>query len=425
MRSLYRGLAFLLAVAAVIAPPNRPGVLSPAAAANWERFRGPNGTGVAADKDVPVRWQTENVLWKTALPGKGNSSPIVWNDRLFLQTASTDGMDRSLVCIETRTGQILWTRSAPGVRATIHKRNSWASCTPATDGERVYCLFWDGKDLLLTAYDFTGKQVWKRELGGYTSQHGAGHSPIVHDGRVFLANDQDGTAVLLCFDARTGKTVWEAKRPPFRACYSTPLLHDRPDGGKELLVGSTAGITSYDPASGKVYWNYSWSFTGMPLRTVASPIVADGMVLQSAGDGSGARHAIAVKLGGKGNVTETALAWENTKNLPYVPTMLSQGEYVYSVNDKGIAACHVAKTGKEVWSERLGSPVTASPLLIDGKIYAAGEDGKVYVYAASPKFSLLAQNTLDEAVYATPAVANDRLYIRGKEHLYCIGKQAK
>jgi outer membrane protein assembly factor BamB len=388
-------------------------------AGNWARFRGPNGTGIANDKDVPVRWTAETgIVWKTELPGIGHSSPVVWNDRIFLQTASRDGKERSLLCLDTNTGQIVWSQKAPANLAKTHPRSSLASNTPATNGEHVYTVFWDGRDLILCAYDFTGKLVWKRDLGAFTSQHGAGHSPIVQDGLVILANDQDGSAVLQAFDAQTSKDVWQVKRPPYRACYSTPCLN-----GKELLVASTAGVTGYDPATGKENWNYTWHHSKMPLRTVASPTIADGVVIVNAGDGSGPRHTIAVKLGGSGDVSQTNLAWENTKTLPYVPTMLARGEYAYSVNDIGIAACYLARTGKEIWSQRLGSNVTASPILVDGKIYAVGEDGKVYVFEAAPRFKLLATNNLGEAVSSTPAVANGKLFIRGHQHLYCIGKK--
>jgi len=388
-------------------------------AGNWPRFRGPNGTGISEDKDVPVRWTAETgIVWKTALPGKGHSSPVIWNDRVFLQTASRDGKERALLCLDTASGRIVWTQKAPASLARTHERNSLASNTPATDGAHVYTVFWDGRDLVLCAYDFTGKLVWKRDLGAFTSQHGAGHSPIVHEGRVILANDQDGSAVLQAFDAQTGKDVWQVKRPFYRACYSTPCLD-----GKELLVASTAGVTGYDPATGKENWNYTWHHTKMPLRTVASPTIADGVVIVNAGDGSGPRHTIAVKLGGSGDVTQTHLAWENTKTLPYVPTMLAQGEYAYSVNDIGIATCHLARTGKEIWSHRLGSEMTASPIMVDGKIYAAGEDGKVYVFEAAPQFKLLATNTLGEDVSSTPAVANGKIFIRGQQHLFCIGKK--
>lgn len=403
-------------------------ILLPAFAANagnWERFRGPNGTGSVADKDVPVKWTEANILWKIPVPGRGNSSPVIWGNRLFLQTASDDATQRSLLCYDTANGKVVWTRSVPSGKGKINERNSLASCTPATDGERVYVLFWDGKEISLHAFNFKGDTVWKRDLGAFKSQHGPAHSPMVYDGKVFLNNDQDGSSKLLAFDAVTGKTAWEAQRKAFRACYGTPFLNDRADGSKELIVASTAGITGYDPATGKEYWWYTWTFQGMALRIVASPVAANGLVFVNSGAGEGGRSQIAVKLGGKGDVTETNLAWENRKSFPYVPSLLTKGEHLYSVTDLGLAACHVAATGEEVWNQRLNSPVTASPVLIDGKVYAIGEDGKVFVFEAATKYKLLAVNTLDEPVSASPAVADSRLFIRGREHLFCIGKPAK
>lgn len=392
--------------------------LTAAHAGDWARFRGPNGTGIAPDRDVPVKWTaTDGVLWKTAIPGVGNSSPIVCGGRVFVQTAAADGAERRLLCLDAGKGTILWSKAAPGKSAKIHPRNTLASGTPAADGERVYVAFWDGKDLSLVAFDFAGELIWQRDLGPFVSQHGAGHSPIVDDGRVFFANDQDGAAELFAFDAKTGKTLWQHARKAFRACYSTPFFH-----GDELIVGSTAGVTSYDPTTGSEKWHYAWSFTKKPLRTVASPVVANDLVLANAGDGDGSRHLIAVRLGGKGDVSRTNLVWEETRSFPYVPCLLARGDHVYSVSDAGIAACHVARTGEKVWSERLGSPMSASPITIDGNVYAAGEDGQVFVFAAAPKFALLAKNTIGEPIMATPAVADGRLYLRGKEHLFCIGK---
>jgi outer membrane protein assembly factor BamB len=411
-------------------------------AAEWSRFRGPNGTGTVADKDVPVQWsEKENIRWKISIPGKGHSSPVVWGKRLFLQTSAADGKDRALVCVDTDKGEILWTKSVLAHASATNQYNSLASSTPATDGERVYCLFWDGTNLMIYAFDFKGEVVWKRgdaadkdkdELGIYevkkqggNSQHGAGGSPMVYDGKVFYANEKDGSSSLLAFDAKTGKTLWKVDRKPFRTCYSTPFILDNKDGQPELIVGSTAGITSYNPANGHENWNYRWSFKGMALRTVASPIAHQGLVFQNSGDGSGERAMIAVKLGGKGDVTDTNLAWEDRKSFPYVPTLLGHGEHIYGVTDKGTAFCYIAKTGTEVWSERLGSPVWASPILIDGKIYVAAADGAVYILEAGPKYKLLATNNVGEPVYATPAVADNCLYIRGSEHLFCIAKPAK
>lgn len=398
-------------------------------AADWPRFRGPNGAGTAADKDVPVKWADENLLWKTAIPGVGHSSPIVCRGRVFLQSASEDGKERWLISLDAASGQILWKTPSSGRNAKKHTLNSLASSTPATDGQRVYAAFWDGKDIHLGAFDFKdGKPIWEKDLGSFTSQHGVGHSPMLIDGKVFLANDQDGSARLLAFDANSGDKVWEVERKPYRTCYSTPILRVRPDGEKELIVASTAGITAYNPVDGKPNWWYTWSFSGMALRTVGSPILTNGLVVATSGDGSGARDTIAVKLGDKGDVTADNLAWENRKNYPfaYVPCLLAHGEYVFNVHDKGIASCHLTSSGEEVWNERLDAAgFTASPILVDGKVYAVANNGSVYVYEAAAKFKLLAKNTVGEHVSSTPAVADNRLFIRGIEHLFCIGKPAK
>jgi outer membrane protein assembly factor BamB len=393
-----------------------------AGAANWPRFRGPNGTGVATDKDIPVKWdQQHGILWTIELPGPGNSSPIVWGQRLFTQAASKDGKERLLLCVDVTDGKLLWSRAVPGSRATIHPKNTLASATPATDGQRVYAVFWDGKDIALVAYDFDGNLVWRRDLGKFVSQHGAGASPIVVRDKVIFANDQDGSAVLLALDAATGKTVWQAQREAFRACYSSPFLLERSAVAPELVVASTGGITAYDPDNGRTNWHWNWTFDGMPLRTTGSPIFAHRMIFACSGDGGGDRHMVAVQLEGNGHGTRPVLAWENKKAFPYVPTLLARGEHLYFVNDKGIAGCYVARTGEPVWSERLQGTLTSSPILIDGKIYAATETGDVYVLAAEPTFHLLAKNVLGERIVATPAVADNRLFIRGQRHLFCIG----
>ena len=400
---------------------------------DWPRFRGPNGTGVSADKDVPIKWTTkENMLWKTPIPGHGNSSPILWGDHLFIQSSSVDGSERWLFCLNAVSGKVLWKKSVAGADAHTHPKNTLASSTPATDGERVYAIFWDGQDLLLNAYDFKGAPVWSRSLGAYVSEHGAGISPIVYNGLVILADDQ-GAKVdqpapcwVLAFHAKDGTDAWKAKRKSFRASYSTPFIMKSDKREPELIVASTAGVSAYNPDNGAEIWNYVWSFPTHPLRTVASPILAGGLVIANAGEGGKGRSLIALRPDGKGDVTKTHLAWEDQKTFSYVPTLLASGDYLYGVNDQGFATCHVAKTGVEVWRHRLGSAVSASPVLIDGKIYAVGEDGEAYVFEASPKaFKLLAKNSLGERVISTPAVANNRLYIHGQQNLFCIGKSGK
>jgi len=397
-----------------------------ATASDWPRFHGPNGTGVSTDKDVPLTWtDKENVLWKTPLPGVGNGSPIIARGRVFLQASAANGSSRTLLCLDAASGKILWTQKVTGNRAPTNPKNSLASSTCAADGERVYCVFWDGEATAMYAYTLDGKELWKHPLGEFTSQHGPGASPIVHDGKVVYVNDQDGSSEVICLDARTGRAVWKKPRRAFRACYSAPFVVPSQEGHTELIVATTAGLTSFDLTDGSENWNFIWKFDGMALRTVSSPILTQGLVLATSGDGKGDRHMIAVKAGGKGDVSKTNLAWQNKRDFPYVPSLLAHGEHVYSVNDKGIAACHVAKTGRQVWRERLTNDVgvTASPVLIDGKVYAVDEKGKGYVFEAAPKFNLLGQSSVGENVSASPAVADNRLYIRGQTYLFCIGKK--
>jgi outer membrane protein assembly factor BamB len=393
-----------------------------ARADDWPRFRGPNGTGIV-DAVLPVRWTPDNILWKTALPGVGHSSAVIGGGKVFLQSASADGRSRYLLCLDAAGGKLLWQKEVPGASARMHKKNSLASSTPALDSERVYAAFWDGEKISLVAHDYRGKLIWQKDLGGFKSQHGAGFSPIVVDGRVVLVNDQDGSAAVVAFDWRTGAPLWRADRKAYRACYSTPFVRETASG-KELIVVSTAAISGYDLDTGSEKWYCTWPNARMPLRTVSSPILAAGLVIATAGDGAGDRLCIAVKPGGRGDVTDAARIWEDRKAFPYVPSLLAQDDFIYSVNDAGVASCHRAASGEVIWQERLGGAVTASPLLAAGKVYAATEAGEVFVFEAATSYKLLARNKIGEPVFATPAVADGRMFIRGREHLFCIGEPA-
>jgi outer membrane protein assembly factor BamB len=396
-----------------------------ASAADWPRFRGPNGTGTAPDTNFPVKFSaSEHLLWKAAIPGSGASSPIVSAGKVFVQSASPDGRERFLICLDAKDGKEAWRRAIPGGAAKTHKKNTLASSTPAADGRSVYAVFWDGESITVHAFDFAGKPLWNRSLGGFKSQHGAGESPVVHGGKVFVNHDQDGAARLVALDAATGAVAWEQTRKPYRACYSTPFLHKRADGTEELIVASTAGIAGHDPAGGRQnwVWNWDWSDGGRPLRTVGSPVAAEGLIFLSSGDGAGDRAMVAIKAdGAAGDVSASAKVWGNTKSVPYVPSMLASGPHLFFVNDRGIAACHVAKTGEQLWAERLGGNVSASPILAEGRIYAATEEGDVYVFEAAGKYKLLARNSIGEPLFATPAASDGRLYVRGSKHLFCFG----
>ncbi len=393
-------------------------------AAQWSRFRGPNGTGQSDAKGIPVEWDGKDaLLWRLAIPGKGNSSPVGWGRKIFLQSASDSGQERLLLCLDVEDGKVLWTRLLQGSPKQTHLKNTLATSTPAVDAERVYALSWDGESLLLSAYDHDGGPVWARDLGPFVGQHGAGISPIVFNGRVFLANDQDGSSSLLALDAHSGEKAWQVARPAFDACYSTPFVLERPGTPAILLVASSAGITAYDPGTGKVIWNWVWTFRNKPLRTVASPVYANGLVFANSGEGGGARHMVAVKIPRDETGALPELAWESTKTFPYVPTMLAVEDRICWVNDSGIAGCNAAATGEPVWMERLGGSMVASPILIDGKVFSVSEDGDVFVFSATPAFRLLAKNSIAEVVRATPAVVGTRLLIRGSTHLFCFGRK--
>jgi outer membrane protein assembly factor BamB len=408
---------------------------------NWDRFRGPNGTGTVEDKDVPLTFGTkENVVWKVALPGAGNSSPVVWGQRLFLHSASLDSKLRTLSCLDTTDGKILWQRSIPGVPVTIRADSSSASSTPTVENEAVYVSFWDGRDVVVAAYDFQGEKLWSNNLGLFNSQHGAGASPILYKDKLILAKDMDKDdfntkqvnarpSILVALNKRTGELVWETPRTAERACYSAPfLLHKPGQREPELVVVSTTAVTGYHPETGSKLWEAKgWQEYALkgPMRTVASPALAgDTLCVCSGGDAG--RFAIGLALPGAGKADTPQRLWDNRKDFPYVASPVARGDYIYFVNDAGFAGCYHARTGKRIWYERLDDAgFTASPLVVSGKVYAASTAGDVYVFAAEPKFQLLARNEMGEAIRATAAVAGGRLYIRGERHLYCFGKRDK
>jgi photosystem II stability/assembly factor-like uncharacterized protein len=412
--------------------------VSRASAHNWDRFRGPNGTGTSDDKEVPLTFGAhENVIWKVALPGAGNCSPVVWGKHLFLQFASNDGTLRSLLCLDTADGKIRWEKSIRAELAKVRADSSLASSTPTTDGKAVYVSFWDGKEILVSAYNFQGDLLWSKGLGSFNSQHGAGASPILFQDKLILANDMDiddfdtkvpnaRPSMLIALDKRTGRMIWETPRKAERACYSAPFLLPKPgQKNPELVVTSTTAVTGYNVETGAKLWEAKgWQEHAIktPMRTVASPALA-GDILCVCSGGDAGRFAIGLDLGDLGKTDLPRRLWENRKDFPYVPSPLARGEHFYFVNDVGFAGCYHARTGKCMWFERLASTgFHASPLIINGNVYATSIVGDVYVFAAEPTFRLLARNELDETVRATAAVVDGRLYIRGERHLYCIGK---
>jgi outer membrane protein assembly factor BamB len=393
--------------------------LAPGSAADWPRFRGPNGTGTAEGKLPAI--DPAAPLWAIAIPGKGVSSPIVVSGKVYLQSASGDGKTRALVCVSAAGGKVEWSKQLPGTAAHTHAKNSLASGTPACDGARIYCAWWDGNSVSASAHDLTGKELWQTSLGGYESQHGPGFSPVVHGGLVFLNVDDDKRAELVALDAKTGVRKWVADRPHHRASYSTPFLLERPGQPAELVLGTTTALTAYEPKTGKVNWEYALEWPGkQKLRVVGHPVYAGGLLVVYCGDGDGSRYMVAVDPAAAG----PKKVWELKKETPYVPCVLAKGDRLFWIGDKGFATCAEARTGKPVWSERVfNADVTASPLLVGDQILAISERGEVAVLKAGAEFEEPKKVALGENVYATPAFADGRVFVRGVNHLFCFGKK--
>ena len=428
MHSLRLGLGALLLF----------GSIHTANAQTWARFRGPNGSGIADGQNIPVEFSAKSgVLWKTPIPGAGNSSPVVGNQHLFLLSASKDGKQRMFVCLDATNGKILWQRDFPAVLVKVRGESSLASATAAVDGNGVYIPIWDGATVNMMAFNHQGELQWSKNLGSWISQHGTGSSPIVVGDKLIFAYDMDvkdmkGNPIpegrqpaLMAFNKKTGDLMWETPREGYRACYSAPFLVER-NGGTELIVTSTMSIAGYNPDTGKELWTWDWTWEKkgfkMPLRTVASSLVVGDTLIATSGDGGGDRRMVALTLPKNGAPT---FAWgDGNKVFPYVACPLTRGGYVYFVNEKGNAGCYEAKSGKQIWYERLTGPYKflASPVLIDGKVYAPTEDGDVFVFAAEPTYKLFAQNKMDERFVASPAVVDGRLYLRGQNYLFCVGK---
>jgi outer membrane protein assembly factor BamB len=386
----------------------------------WTRWRGPSGQGVAADGDYPDRWSAaDNVLWKVALPGRGNSSPVVWKDRIFLTTSYDNGKRRAIVCLDRDGGKKLWEAFAP--EATPEKpqgKNGWASGTPCTDGERVYAYF--GNHGLLCV-DVAGKQVWHKSFGAMDAFHGTSCSPLLHRGRVIVFQDHRSKSgsFVAAFDAKTGEEVWKTPRAE-KIGWGSPAAV-RVGSKDQIVVSSQNRVYGYDADTGKELWNCGGNF----VEVTPTPVAGHGLLFCCSGRNG---PTLAIRPDGKGDVTKTHLAWKKGASSPFIPSPLLYGDYLYMVDDiVSVVLCYEAKTGKLMYRERLGEPVkhgfSASPIGVNGKVFFTSDSGETYVLKAGPAFELLHVNRLGETTLATPALVGGRWYWRTEGHLLCIGKK--
>ncbi|MFN0068013.1 MAG: PQQ-binding-like beta-propeller repeat protein [Limisphaerales bacterium] len=378
---------------------------------------------------MPLRWSaTENVAWKTPLPGEAWSSPIVWGDRVFVTTATDAGESCRVLSLDRRTGRILWDKEVfKQVPRRKEGRNTYATPTPATDGERVYACFGDGS---FAAIDFAGETVWTNRSHPFYSQHGLGSSPILHDGLLIMARDgsSDGPdkglgwqtpwdqSYVVALDIRTGVEKWRTKRGLSRISHGAPAMWAPP--GKAAQVISEAGdvLQGFDAKSGRLRWTSEVIGEGK----VPSMVLGDGLAFTAGGWG-GKESIKAFRLGGEGDLKETNLLWEQKKGMPKVPSMIHVKPHLFAITDGGIASCFKAGTGEIVWQERVGGNFGASPVSAAGRIYFVGDNGETAVLAAGPEFKVLARNPLGEKVQASPAISQGQLFIRTEANLFCIG----
>jgi outer membrane protein assembly factor BamB len=389
-----------------------------AGAKYWPRWRGPSGQGLATGSGYVDSWSaTENVRWKTPVPGDGNSSPIVWGDRIFITTGYDGGRRLSVIAYRRSDGVRLWETFAPAGRSGQghHYKNGHASATPATDGKAVYVSFGARG---LVALDMDGKVLWHRDLGAMEAYHGTAGSPLLYKDRIILYQDQLSGSFIAAFDTRTGKDVWRTARRE-NTGWGTPIAirvvdHD------EIIVNSQQRVYAYNPDTGAELW----SCGGMGYEVIPTPVVGYGMVFCSSGR---AGPTLAIRPGGKGDVSRSHLAWTSPRGSPFVPSPILYGEHLYMLNDMAsIVTTFEATTGKVMWQGRLGvarrEGFSASPVAVDGKVFFTNDEGETFVLKAGPTFQLLHTNSIGEGTLATPAMVDGRWYIRTDRNLYAIGK---
>jgi outer membrane protein assembly factor BamB len=448
MKTLRR-IALITVVVSVVALGTLSSrVVNSATPSNWPQWRGPDGSGISTAKNIPAEWSdSKNIKWKTPIEGRSHSSPIVWGNQIFLTTAiegavvpgakAVKHMDGdkeyvhpdsvgankqhkfNVISIDGKTGKVLWDVTAwEGTPYDDrHRKSSYAASTPATDGKYVYAFF--GTEGIY-AYDFKGKLAWKVSLPKMaTVGMGTGTSPILFNNLVIIQCDEESGAAsfMLALDKKTGKEVWKSARQ-VQMNWSTPLLV-RTATRSELIASGTELIIGYDPATGKELWRHK----GLQSNAVPSPIANSDTVFVVSGYPT--KIAMAIKLGQNGDLTGTAnVPWKYSKGTAYVPSPIAYGDYVYLLTDRGILTCIDAKTGEVKYEGgRIPIPATftASPVAFDGKILLTSEDGDTFIIKAGPKHEILGTNSVGEPVYASPAIADGRVFIRGEKHLYCIG----
>lgn len=387
-----------------------------ATAGEWPGWRGPRGDGHSDESTLPTRWsETENIAWKTAIPGKGHSSPVVWGDRIFVTTALEKERQRVLLCLDRRTGKPIWQKVVvmSGLEQK-HDLNSYASATPVTDGKHVWVSFFEEPKIVVACFDVEGNEIWRTSPGEFRSIHGFCSSPVLYKDTLILNCDQDADAYLVAFDRVTGKERWRTDRPNKTRSYCTPTFIEHA-GRPQMVLSGSKSVCSYEPATGKPIW---W-MAGPTEQFVATLVYADNVLLVTGGYPD--FHLLGVDPGGSGDVLKTHIRWRDRKGASYVPSPIAASHHFFVVSDNGLGSCFEATTGKLKWKERMGRRHSASAVAAGGNLYFLDDDGETFVVTASPEYKLVSQNSLGEAAFASPAISRGQIFIRTTKHVWCIG----
>jgi outer membrane protein assembly factor BamB len=406
-------------------------VISAMTASQWTEFRGPQGTGIARDARIPERWsETENVRWKVPVHGRAWSSPVVLGQQIWLTTATPDGKQLYAMAFDKDTGKTIYDLKLFDVATPqfAHSFNTYASPSPIIEAGRVYVTF--GSPGTAAIDTKTGKVIWERRDLECNHFRGAGSSPILFRDLLIMHFDGSDVQYVVALDKRTGKTVWKTPRSvdfkdiepngkikadgDFRKAFATPIVVTA--GPQPVLIspGSMAAY-GYDPLTGKELWRLEERTS---FSSSTRPVAGHGLVYYTTGFNTG--QVLAIRPDGRGDVTETHVAWRSTRGAPKKPSLLLHDDLLFMVNDNGVLTCLEAKTGAEVWTGRLNQTYSASPISAGGRVYFFGEDGKATVIEAGRTFKVIAENTLDDGLMATPAIDGNALYVRTKSHLYRI-----
>lgn len=391
---------------------------------NWPRFRGPNGQGLSDATTIPVKWSEQDYKWRVELPGGGHSSPVVWEDEVFVTCGDDKAMRGTVLCLAAADGHERWRKAFDLDKHPMNALNSYASATPALDADQVYVLWPGPGQTRLTALTHDGREVWTVKLPGVQARHGAGSSPIVCGDFVIVSREQDKggdlKSVWLAVDRKTGEARWRYEHPEnANGSYSTPCVY-RDKGGREQLIFSSNshGIAGVDPQTGSLLWKTP---SALPARVVSSPVLVDGLVIATCGEGSRGIRLAAIRPPDADSSAATEVYALDRGIVPYVPISVVHDGLLFAFHDQGTVSCLRSGTGEVLWSEKPDGKFFGSPICVSDKLYAISTDGNVVVLRAGPKYELLAVNALGEKSHATPAVAGGRMYLRTYSHLISVG----